>query len=459
MADKPRIPAGTRDFSPIVVLRRQFILGHIERVFKRYGFQPLETPAMELLSVLTGKYGDEGDQLMYKILNSGDYLSDISAEERANIGYKALTPKIAERALRYDLTVPFARYVAMNAGQLTLPFKRYQMQNVWRADRPQKGRYREFMQCDADVVGSTSLVYEAEIVAMLDQVFRALGFTGFAIKLNHRGVLAALARKVGADGREIDLCVAIDKLDKIGQEGVEKELLGKGFDEQQLQQLDPVFKFVPHTVAESLAFLRVFLAGDEPGLAAVEELELVLKMAKVLGVESDNVQLDLTLARGLNYYTGCIFEAQILNAGIGSVSGGGRYDNLTEVFGVKNMSGVGFSFGIDRLYDAMDALQLFPPDLKAAPQVLVTQFEAGTLGYSLLVTKQLRDLGVEAELYPEPAKMQKQLKYADNRGIHWVIVAGPDEAEKQTLAIKDLFSGTQISILLQDLGTWVKEGL
>src|SRR5688572_12814891 len=358
--EKPTLAKGTRDFGPGTMAKRQFIFDAIRSVFQKFGFQPLETPAIENLSTLTGKYGEEGDQLLFKILNSGDFLKDIDPAKLTSVNYKSLTPDISEKGLRYDLTVPFARFVVMNRNEVTFPFKRYQIQPVWRADRPQKGRYREFYQCDADVVGTDSLLCEAEIILMIKSVFKTLGISDYTIKINHRDILNGVAGVFGASGKEIALFVAIDKLDKIGEVKVKEELLAKGFSQKSLDQLFKILN-TRGTTAEKLKFLKENFKNTEAGNKGVADVEQVLRLLKELGSDDSNVELDIPLARGLSYYTGCIFEVKINNVGIGSVSGGGRYDNLTQAFGDKEkLSGVGFSFGVDRIYDAMEELKLFP---------------------------------------------------------------------------------------------------
>ena len=453
---KPSIPQGTRDFGPAQVARRTYIFGVIRRVFEKFGFAPLETPTMENLSVLTGKYGDEGDQLLFKVLNSGDFLNGkkgpVSAEDLA-AGSKAALPKIAEKGLRYDLTVPFARYVVMNRGQLTLPFKRYQIQPVWRADRPQRGRYREFVQCDADVVGTNSLLCEAEIVLMIDEVLSTLGLTDFSIKINHRGVLSGIYQALGGVGKESDLFVAIDKLDKIGREGVTKELLERGFPQE---AIDKVFAYleVGGSFAEKLATLRAMFGAD--GVLAdattgpakgLHDLTGVQQYLQEFGFTNfERLDFDVTLARGLSYYTGCIFEVKVNNVQMGSISGGGRYDNLTGAFGLPGLSGVGFSFGVDRIYDVLETLELFPADAVAAPLCLLANFDAEGRGTVLPLLRQLRDAGLSAELYPEVAKLKKQFEYADKRGIRFMILAGSEERANGVVKLRDMRAGSEQTV-------------
>ena len=455
---KPSIPKGTRDFGPAQVARRQYIFNVIRRTFESFGFAPLETPTLENLSVLTGKYGDEGDQLLFKVLNSGDFAKDLTAEDLAT-GSKALLPKVAEKGLRYDLTVPFARYVAMNRGTLTFPFKRYQMQPVWRADRPQRGRYREFYQCDADVVGTDSLLCEAEIVLMIAQVLGGLGLHDFTIKINHRGVLRNIYQALGSEGHETDLFVAIDKLDKIGRDGVSKELLEHGFSEPTIETL-----FALLTVEGSYEEkLQRLLAGfvtasvepdgarpnetDEEATAnyrGLTELAQVRDLLMASGFKQfDRLEFDPTLARGLSYYTGCIFEVKINNVQMGSVSGGGRYDNLTGSFGLPGVSGVGFSFGVDRLYDCLEALDLFTATAETPTRCLITHFDAASGRAALPLLVQLRAAGIPSELYPDAKKLGMQFKYADAKGIPLVLIMGPEEITAGVVKVKIMQTGVE----------------
>ena len=450
---KPSIPQGTRDFGPAQVARRRHILHVIRHTFEQFGYAPLETPAMENLSVLTGKYGDEGDQLLFKVLNSGNFLvkerrgeiTPLVTPEDLEIGPRAVLPKIAEKGLRYDLTVPFARYVAMNRGTLTFPFKRYQMQPVWRADRPQRGRYREFMQCDADVVGTDSLLCEAEIVLMMAQVLNELGLHDFTIKINHRGVLRGIYEALGGEGKETDLLVAIDKLDKIGPEGVTTELLEKGFSAAGAARLFELMN-APQ-LNEAFA-----AAGTTEGSRGLRELAEVRELLAASGFKQFNrLEFDPTLARGLSYYTGCIFEVKINNVAMGSVSGGGRYDNLTGAFGLPDVSGVGFSFGVDRLYDCLETLDLFRATAETPTRVLLTHFDAATMQATLPLLAQLRAANIPAELYPEASKMAKQFKYADAKGIPLVLVLGPEELAAGTAKIKILKTGEEKVMPLGDV--------
>ncbi|GAB3526173.1 histidine--tRNA ligase [Pontibacter brevis] len=461
--EKPSIPKGTRDFGPAVVVKRNYIFGVIKRTFEKFGYLPLETPAMEQLSVLTGKYGDEGDQLIFKILNSGDFLAKTKQTD-IDEGHKHLTRKISEKALRYDLTVPFARYVVMNRNDITFPFKRYQIQPVWRADRPQKGRYREFYQCDADVVGTNSLLCEAEIVQMINEVLTTLGLTDFTIKINHRGILAGIAEAIGEKGREGDICVAIDKLDKIGQEGVRKELLERGISEKAVTRLEPLYALEGSNEA-ILEQLQTLLGETAEGQRGLKDLHEVWNYLNRLGSkalsaqnESGNPRLmpDVTLARGLSYYTGCIFEVKVNNVSMGSISGGGRYDNLTGMFGLPGVSGVGFSFGVDRIYDVLEELQLFPDSSQVGTQVLLVQFDKESERYALPVLQQLRDAGISSELYPEPAKLKKQMGYADQKSIPYVILIGSEEMASGKLKLRNMALGEQQDLTINDIISQLK---
>lgn len=441
---KPGLARGTRDFGPEVMAKRNFIFDTVKKVYKKYGFLPLETPSIENLSVLMGKYGEEGDQLLFKILNSGDFLKDVTPEDLAR-GAKETLKKVSEKGLRYDLTVPFARYVAMNRQQLAIPFKRYQIQPVWRADRPQKGRYREFYQCDADVVGTDSLICEAEIVLMLHEVFRDLGLTEFVVKINNRKILAGIAEAIGAAGQEATLSVAIDKLDKIGKEKVEAELMERGFSEENIRNLQPLFHL--EEAGDLFALLKEWLQHSPTGLRGVHELESIWTLVTGLGLPDARIQFDPSLARGLSYYTGAIFEVKALNVSIGSISGGGRYDNLTGSFGVTGMSGVGISLGVDRIYDVMEELSLFPSELSySSTRVMVTHFGEETLNSSLTLLSLLRKNEVSAEIYPDTAKIKKQFEYADRKGIPYVLIAGPEEIAQKTYLLKNMITGVQTPV-------------
>lgn len=449
--EKPTLPKGTRDFGPSTMAKRQFIFDTIRKVFQTYGFQPLETPAMENLSTLTGKYGEEGDQLLFKILNSGDFLKDIDSSKLEARSSKLVTPDISEKGLRYDLTVPFARFVVMNRNEVSFPFKRYQIQPVWRADRPQKGRYREFYQCDADVVGTDSLVCEAEIILMITDVFQRLGIADFTIKINHRGILSGLAEVVGASGNETPLFVAIDKLDKIGEEKVKEELRTKGFDDNSLTRVFDILNVKGSTV-NKIAYLNTCFEASKAGQKGLRDLQEVFNLLNQYGSDSSHVEFDVALARGLSYYTGCIFEVKINNVAIGSVSGGGRYDNLTKAFGDKeNLSGVGFSFGVDRIYDAMLELDLFPKDTQVSSKALVCHFDEESMLYGLGVLSKLRAAGIASEIYPDPSKLKKQLDYANKKLVPYALVIGPDEVKSGAIALKNMVSGVQENMTIDQI--------
>jgi histidyl-tRNA synthetase len=449
--EKPTLPKGTRDFGPAAMAKRQFILDNIRKVFQKFGFQPLETPAMENLSTLTGKYGDEGDQLLFKILNSGDYLKNVEPEKLKTQDSKLIASDISEKGLRYDLTVPFARYVVMNRHEIAFPFKRYQVQPVWRADRPQKGRYREFYQCDADVVGTNSLVCEAEIILMIKEVMSNLGVNDFTIKINHRSVLNGIAEVIGATGKESDLFVAIDKLDKIGEEKVREELLTKGFVGK---KLDTLFAILNHSGSngEKLSFLAEQFKKSEAGKKGVHDLNEVLGLLKSFESTDQQVELDIALARGLSYYTGCIFEVKINHVGIGSVSGGGRYDNLTASFGDKeNLSGVGFSFGVDRLYDALEELNLFSKETQVSSKILICHFDKESMQFGLKALTAFRKVGIASEIYPDQSKLKKQLDYANKKLIPFTVVIGSDEMQKGMLTFKNMESGEQEKLTIEQV--------
>lgn len=444
MAQKPSIPKGTRDFGPLQMARRNYIFSTIRQTFEKFGFMPLETPSMENLSVLTGKYGDEGDQLLFKILNSGDFLKKSSIQDYQE-GSKAMLPKIAEKGLRYDLTVPFARYVVMNQTEITFPFKRYQIQPVWRADRPQRGRYREFYQCDADVIGTDSLLCEAEIVLMISEVFSRLLLDDYIIKINNRKILTGITEAIGAAGQEAAFCVAIDKLDKIGQEGVFKELTERGFSPQAIEQLKPLLS-LQQRGQTNLDQLEELLKISETGSKGIQELREVFRLLGDFGAFTTNLELDLTLARGLSYYTGAIFEVKPTSVQMGSISGGGRYDDLTGVFGLKGMSGVGFSFGVDRVYDVLDELNLFPDESTISTQVLIINFGAESMANGLRLLYQMREKGIRAEMYPDEAKLKKQMNYANKKNIPFVIMQGEEEIASQELSLKNMLSGEQFTL-------------
>lgn len=440
MAQKPSIPKGTRDFSPVEVSKRNYIIAVMRKHFENYGYQPIETPSFENSDTLMGKYGEEGDRLIFKILNSGDYLDKVPFEELQTINYKQLTSKISEKALRYDLTVPFARYVVQHQNEIEFPFKRYQIQPVWRADRPQKGRFREFYQCDADVVGSTSLWQEVELVQLYDAVFANLGLNGVTIKINNRKILSGIAEVIGASDKLIDFTVALDKLDKIGEEGVKKEMLEKGISETALEKVQPLFNFTG-TIDEKLAKLSALLSNSEEGMKGVEELRFICDNVSKLGLQQANLDLDVTLARGLNYYTGAIFEVIApKEIAMGSIGGGGRYDDLTGIFGLKNMSGVGISFGLDRIYLVLEELNLFPETVIGSTQVLFLNYNDDQAFQAMKTITSLRKQNIKAELYPDAAKMDKQFKHAERRGIPFVV----KEIEGNNVTLKDLKTGEQL---------------
>ena len=446
MAQKPSIPKGTRDFSPVEMAKRNYIFNTIREVFHLFGYQQIETPSMENLSTLMGKYGDEGDKLLFKIQNSGDYFSGLTDEELLSRNAAKLASKFCEKGLRYDLTVPFARYVVMHRDEISFPFKRYQIQPVWRADRPQKGRYREFYQCDADVVGSNSLLNEVELVQMIDRVYGKFGIR-VSIKINNRKILTGIAEIIGEADKIVDITVAIDKLDKIGLDNVNAELASKGIPQEAIEKLQPII-MLSGTNEEKLETLKTVLAASETGLKGVEESEFILKTVASLGVKSE-VELDLTLARGLNYYTGAIFEVKALDVQIGSISGGGRYDNLTGVFGMSGMSGVGISFGADRIYDVLNQLDLYPKEAVNATQLLFVNFGDKEAAYCLPVLSAARDAGIRAEIYPDSAKMKKQMSYANDKNIPFVAIVGENEMNEGKLTLKNMTTGEQ-SLLTPD---------
>lgn len=441
MSNKPSLPKGTRDFGPEKMAKRNFIFDNIKSTFQKFGFQPLETPTMENLDVLTGKYGDEGDQLIFKVLNSGDFLSKVNESQLA-LGSKEVTKSICEKALRYDLTVPFARFVVMNRNEISFPFKRYQIQPVWRADRPQKGRYREFYQCDADVVGTDSLLCEAEIILMIKEVFKKFKLTDYTIKINNRKILSGIAEIVGAKNNETNLFVAIDKLDKIGVEKVAEELATKKFSPENINQVTHILQ-AKGSIDQKFTFISNLLNTSEIGKKGIEEVKEIFEIVSQLGNNLDHIEFDLTLARGLSYYTGAIFEVKVNNVSIGSVSGGGRYDNLTGVFGLPDVSGVGFSFGVDRLYDVLEELDLFPTDSLKSTEVIICSFDKEGLSFSYPLLSKLRAAGIKSELYPDTAKMKKQMSYANAKNIPYVIVIGSDEMSSGKLTFKNMITGEQ----------------
>ena len=450
---KPSIPKGTRDFSPTEMVRRNYIFDTIKKSFIKYGFLPIQTPSMENLKTLTGKYGDEGDKLIFKVLNSGDYLkkADKGAIEEENSS--KLISSISEKALRYDLTVPFARYVVQHQNDIAFPFKRYQIQPVWRADRPQRGRYREFYQCDADVVGSNSLLYEVEIVQLLDEVLNNLGLPDFTIKINNRKVLSGIAEITGESDKIIDITVAIDKLDKIGEEGVVKELESKEVSASAIEKIKPLF-LLKGDYKKVISEMKTMLQDSEIGLRGIEELEFIFETINVLGLKKATFEFDVTLARGLNYYTGAIFEVSANNVKMGSISGGGRYDDLTGVFGLKDVSGVGISFGADRIYDVLEELELFPEFSAESTQVMLVNFGLDDL-FCLQVLKELRENGINAEYYPSSAKLKKQMKYANDKNIPFVIFINEEEVASNSLELKNMLTGDQQKLAIKDVITTI----
>ncbi|NLY25649.1 MAG: histidine--tRNA ligase [Bacteroidales bacterium] len=445
---KPTIPKGTRDFPPEEMAKRNYIFDTIKDVYRLYGFRQIETPAMENLSTLMGKYGEEGDKLLFKILNSGDFLSSMSEEDLKEGNAARTATRISEKGLRYDLTVPFARYVVMHRNEITFPFKRYQIQPVWRADRPQKGRYREFFQCDADIVGSDSLLNEVELVQIMDEVFTRLSIR-VSVRLNNRKILSGIAEIIGEADKITDITVAIDKLDKIGLEKVNEELAAKGIAREAIEKLQPII-LLSGTTAEKLERLRTVLASSETGTKGVEEMEYIFNKAGALTLKNE-VTLDLTLARGLNYYTGAIIEVKALDAEMGSITGGGRYDNLTGIFGLPGVSGVGISFGADRIYDVLSQLNLFPESFAHSTDLLFVNFGEREADYLLPIVTQLRQAGICCELYPEAAKMKKQLTYADNNRIPYVAMVGENEMKEGVITLKNMRTGEQKSVALQAL--------
>ena len=441
---KPSIPKGTRDFSPAEMMRRNYIFDSIRQVFRTFGFAPLETPAMENLSTLLGKYGDEGDKLLFKILNSGDYAAGLAPDELRQAS------KICEKGLRYDLTVPFARYVVQHQGEIVLPFKRYQIQPVWRADRPQKGRYREFYQCDVDVIGTRSLLCEVELVEIVERVFKALGIR-VALKMNNRKILFGIAEAIGHADKMMDITIAIDKLEKIGLDNVKAELMERGLDREAVNKLQPILELSGDNM-QKLNQLKEVLAVSEAGMKGIEEMETVFGYVGRLGIDL-TVELDLSLARGLNYYTGAIFEVKALDFAIGSICGGGRYDDLTGIFGMPNMSGVGISFGADRIYDVMTGLSLFPEEVNSSTRVLFVNLGAEEEAAVLPLLRQLRGREIAAEIYPEAGKMKKQMEYANRRGIPYVVIVGSQELEAGAATVKDMRTGEQRQVSLDKLAT------
>lgn len=438
--NKPSIPKGTRDFSPVEMAKRNYIFNTIRQVYALYGFRQIETPAMENLSTLMGKYGEEGDKLLFKILNSGDFMRSVSEQDLAGGGTNRLAAQLCEKGLRYDLTVPFARYVVQHRDELQMPFKRYQIQPVWRADRPQKGRYREFYQCDADIVGSDSLLNEVELMQIVDTVFSHFGIR-VSIRINNRKILTGMANHIGEPDKIVEITTAIDKLDKIGIDNVKAELAQAGISAEGIAKLQPLFEISGNNDCQLDAIARM-LANDETGSKGVEEVRFVLDALKPLGLKNE-VALDLTLARGLNYYTGCIFEVKALDVQIGSITGGGRYDNLTGIFGLPGLSGVGISFGADRIYDVLNQLNLYPQDAMQGAQVLFINFGAAEAAHCLRLATQLRQAGIRTELYPDSAKMKKQMSYANTLGVPFVALVGESEMQAGLVTLKNMVSGEQ----------------
>ncbi len=448
MAQKPSIPKGTRDFGPVEMAKRNYIFNTIREVYALYGFQQIETPAMETLQTLMGKYGEEGDKLLFKVLNSGDFMSKVTEQELQERNSLHLAARLCEKGLRYDLTVPFARYVVMHREELQLPFKRYQIQPVWRADRPQKGRYREFYQCDADVVGSDSLLNEVELMQIVDTVFTRFGIR-VQIKINNRKILSGIAEVIGAADKIVDITVAIDKLDKIGIDNVNAELREDGLTEDQITRLQPIIS-LSGTNDEKLQTIAKVLSDSETGLKGVEETQYILDVLKSVGLKNE-IQLDLTLARGLNYYTGAIFEVKALDVEMGSITGGGRYDNLTGIFGMPGLSGVGISFGADRIYDVLNTLDLYPKDSMTATQVLFINFGEKETAYCLSIINKVRARGIRAEIYPDTAKMKKQMSYANAKQIPFVALAGENEMKEGKITLKNMETGEQQMVTPEEL--------
>jgi histidyl-tRNA synthetase len=452
MAPKPTIPKGTRDFSPVEMIRRDYIFNTVRHVFRLYGYQPLETPAMENLSTLLGKYGEEGDKLLFRILNSGDFLSEISDSEILKREPAKLSARICEKGLRYDLTVPFARYVVQHQNEIVFPFKRYQIQPVWRADRPQKGRYREFFQCDVDVIGSDSLLNEYELVRIIDEVFAKLGIA-VSIRINNRKILAGIAEISGVSERITDITVAIDKIEKIGTEAVIEEIKSKGISDDSIRKLLPVLELKGDSTAK-FSQLEKILAGSETGLKGVSELRTLFELVTNTSLKC-TTELDLTLARGLNYYTGAIIEVKSKDVNIGSICGGGRYDDLTGIFGLQGVSGVGVSFGADRIYDVMTALELFDADKSHASTVLIVNFGGSETSFGLSLLNRLHEKGIPAEIYPDTAKMKKQLSWADSKKIPFVVIAGEDEIRNNEVTVKNMQTGEQKQIKVTALADFI----
>jgi histidyl-tRNA synthetase len=456
MAQKPSIPKGTRDFLPIDVAKRNYIFSTIRKVFEKYGFNPIETPSFELSSTLLGKYGEEGDRLIFRILNSGEKVRKADLEALAADNLPKFANSLAEKALRYDLTVPFARFVVQHQNELSFPFKRYQIQPVWRADRPQHGRYQEFFQCDADVVGSDSLLHEIDLVFIFDEVLSAFNLPGFTIKINNRKILSGIAEVCGESEKIVDITVAIDKLDKIGEDGVIQELTTRNISSSAIELIKPLFQLSGDN-AQKISFLKEYLKKSEIGLLGIQELEKVLDSVDEIGLSKGILEFDVTLARGLNYYTGAIFEVKAHEVQMGSICGGGRYDDLTGLFGMKGLSGVGISFGADRIYDILTTLNLFPTDLEKGIEVMFVNFGNSESKAAYKLVYELRKNGISAELYPDSVKIQKQMKYANDTHVQFVALLGESELENKTVQVKNMSSGEQTQLSWSDLSTFFKK--
>ncbi|MGB2364294.1 MAG: histidine--tRNA ligase [Flavobacteriales bacterium] len=453
MNNKASIPKGTRDFSPQTMRKRNYVFQKMKTTFGVFGFEQIETPSMEKLETLTGKYGEEGDQLIFKILKSGDFLSKALIDKSTTS--KSLTPQISDKALRYDLTVPFARYVAQNRNDIAFPFRRFQMQNVWRADRPQKGRFREFYQCDADIIGTTSLIAEIELVQLYDEVFDSLGLKNISIKINNRKILSGIAQVVGEEDKIIDITVALDKLDKIGEAKVKEEMYEKGISKDTIAKMDILFN-LDGTNSSKLSSLKDFLKDSKIGLEGIDELSQVVNQLEEIQLKCATLDIDVTLARGLNYYTGAIFEVEAKDVSIGSIGGGGRYDDLTGIFGFENMSGVGISFGFDRICIVLEALDLFPEFTEKGTQVLFVNFGESEANYCLNLLKKLRSEGIKSEIYPSATKMKKQMQYADRKNVEYVLLVGENEMKTNTITVKNMFDGSQKNMTFEQLLLTIK---
>ena len=454
MNNKASIPKGTRDFSPQTMRKRNYVFQKMITTFGVFGFEQIETPSMEKLETLTGKYGEEGDQLIFKILKSGDFLSKALIDKSTNS--KSLTPQISDKALRYDLTVPFARYVAQNRNDIAFPFRRFQMQNVWRADRPQKGRFREFYQCDADIIGTNSLIAEIELVQLYDDVFDSLGLKNISIKINNRKILSGIAQVVGEEDKIIDITVALDKLEKIGEAKVKEEMYEKGISRDTVAKMDILFN-LNGTNSSKLISLKDFLKDSDIGLKGIYELSQVVNQLEEIQLKCATLDIDVTLARGLNYYTGAIFEVEATDVSIGSIGGGGRYDDLTGIFGFENMSGVGISFGFDRICIVLDALDLFPKFTEKGTQVLFVNFGKEEANYCLNLLKKLRSEGIKSEIYPSATKMKKQMQYADRKNVEYVLLVGENEMRTNTITVKNMFDGSQKNVTFEQLLLTIKQ--